>query len=159
MYQLETSSTNDVEGPGDVDGQRRLVALGRLCDELLRPLDEPPVDRSQLDVRLEPVPRRREALDVAVVDEELHRVPERQQLALDLVRRAEAEEEVAVWRLRAVLPAHHVGAHLVEGILGGDRVPPRGVHLAPLLVEHLLVGQHPRYGEWPTRATDMKNCE
>ena len=35
-------------------------------------------------------------------------------IAADLVRRAEAEEHVPVGRLRAVLPAHHVGAHLRE---------------------------------------------
>ena len=82
------------------------------------------------------------ALDVRVVDEELARVPEREQLALDLVRRPEAEEEVAVGRLRAVLPAHDVGAHAREGVRSVDRVPPRAVHLAARLVEHLLVAEH-----------------
>ena len=55
---------------------------------------------------------------------------------------AEAEQKVPVGRLGAVLPAHHVGAHLLECVLGRDRVPPRGVHLASLLVEHLLVAEH-----------------
>ena len=72
----------------------------------------------------------RNAVDVRVRDEERDRVPERQQLALDLLRRPEAEEQVAVGRLRAVLPAHHVGAHARERVLGRDHVPPRAVHLA-----------------------------
>ncbi len=55
----------------------------------------------------------------------------------------EAEQQVAVGRLRAVLPAHHVGAHAPERVLGVDHVPPRAVHLAALLVEHLLVAEHP----------------
>ena len=46
------------------------------------------------------------------------------------MRRTEAEEQVAVRRLRAVLPAHHVGAHLRERILRCDHVAPRAVHLA-----------------------------
>ena len=54
----------------------------------------------------------------------------------------EAEEQVAVGRLRAELPAHHVGAHPLERLLGVDHVPPRAVHLAPALVEHLLVAEH-----------------
>ncbi len=57
------------------------------------------------------------------------------------MRRPVAEEEVAVGRLGTVLPAHHVGAHLGERLLGRDRVAPRGVHLTALLVEHLLVGE------------------
>ena len=58
------------------------------------------------------------------------------------MRRPEAEEQVLVRRLRAVLPAHHVGAHLLERVLGLDHVPPRAVHLAAALVEHLLVAEH-----------------
>ena len=81
-------------------------------------------------------------LDPPVVGEEPRRVPEREQLALDLASRAEAEEEVPVGRLSAELPAHHVGAHPFEGVLGLDHVPPRAVHLAAGLVEHLLVAQH-----------------
>ena len=55
---------------------------------------------------------------------------------------AEAEQEVPVGRLRTELPPHHVGAHPREGVGGVDRVPPRAVHLAALLVEHLLVAEH-----------------
>ena len=69
-------------------------------------------------------------------------MPEREQLAADLVGRAEPEPEVAVGGLRAVLPTHHVGAHSRERVLGVDHVPPRAVHLAPVLVEHLLVAEH-----------------
>ena len=81
MYQFETSSTNDSKARIDVDGQRRLVRVRRFGDELLRPRDEPAVERPQVAVGLELRPRRREAFDVAVVDEELDRVPEREQLA------------------------------------------------------------------------------
>ena len=65
----------------------------------------------------------------------------RQELPLDLVRRPVAEEEVPVGRLRAVLPAHDVGAHAVERLLRRDEVPPGAVHLAAVLVEHLLVAE------------------
>ena len=55
----------------------------------------------------------------AIDAEELRGVPERQQPTLDLLRRAEAEQEVAIGWLGAVLPAHHVRPHARE------RVPPR----------------------------------
>ena len=55
---------------------------------------------------------------------------------------AVAEEEVAVGRLGAVLPAHDVGAHALERLLGLDQVPPGAVHLTAVLVEHLLVAEH-----------------
>ena len=58
------------------------------------------------------------------------------------MRGAEAEQQVPVGRLRAELPAHHVGAHARERVRRGDRVPPRAVHLAARLVEHLLVAEH-----------------
>ncbi len=82
-----------------------------------------------------------ERLDRAVVAEELRRVPQRQQPPLDLLCRAEAEQEIAVGRLGAVLPAHHVGTHARERVLRVDHVAPRAVHLLAVLVEHLLVAQ------------------
>ena len=42
----------------------------------------------------------------------------------------------------AELPAHHVGAHPLERVLRLDHVAPRAVHLAAVLVEHLLVAEH-----------------
>ena len=127
----------------DVDRQPALAG-GRLADESPSALDEPRIERLELAGRaaLEVAVPGREALDVRVLDEERGRVPERQEPPLDLVRRAEAEEEVAVGRLRAELPAHHVGAHARERVRRVDRVPPRAVHLAAVLVEHLLVAEH-----------------
>ena len=128
----------------DLEREPALVPGGRLAHQCVGPLDEPAVEWLELAVRpvLEVAPPRRPASDVRVVDEELARVPERQQPALDLVCGTEAEEEVLVRRLRAVLPAHDVRAHAGERVGGVDRVPPRAVHLAPVLVEHLLVAEH-----------------
>ncbi len=83
-----------------------------------------------------------EAFDVPVVDEEAHRVPEREELPLDLLRRPVAEEQVPIRRLSAELPAHDVGANARKRIRRIDRVPPRAVHLLAALVEHLLVAEH-----------------
>ena len=128
----------------DVDGQPALVRRGRVRDERVRPLDEPAVERLELAARsvLEIREVRRPALDVRVVDEELARVPECEQLPLDLVSGAESEEEIAVRRLRAVLPAHDVRTHARERVRRVDRVSPRAVHLTAGLVEHLLVAEH-----------------
>src|SRR5262249_17024973 len=100
----------------DVDGQPALVAGGRIGDGPARPLDEPAIERLEFPVRpaREVAPRRGPARDVRVVDEESARVPEGEQLPLDLVGGTEAEEEVLVRRLRAVLPAHDVRAHARE---------------------------------------------
>src|SRR5207248_9424037 len=68
-----------------------LVRIGHLRNELLGPLEQPTVERLQLAGR---VGSRPEAGDVRIVDEELDRVPERQQAAPDLGRRAVAELEV-----------------------------------------------------------------
>src|SRR4030095_16099648 len=85
--------------------------------------------------------RRPETLDVGVPDEEPDGVPQREELALDLVCRAVAEQQVAVRRLVAVLPAHDVGAHACERFLGWNEIPPGAVHRPPVLVEHLLVAE------------------
>ena len=74
-------------------------------------------------------------------------------------RRPEAEEQVPVGRLGAVLPPHHVRAHAREGVLRVDHVPPRAVHLAAGLVEHLLVAEHLAERRLPVSATDMKSWE
>ena len=133
-----------LEGADHVDREPALVARGRVAHQRARALDEPRVERPELDVgpALEVFVARREGLDVPVLDEERGRVPERQELPLDLVRRPEPEEEVAVGRLSAELPAHHVGAHPLERVRRVDRVPPGAVHLPALLVEHLLVAEH-----------------
>ena len=160
MYQFDRSSTIRLEVADHVDRQPRLVPARRIRDERMRPLDEPPVERPQLARRLERRPRRPEPLDVRVQHEERHGVPQRQQLALDLIRRAKTEQQVPVRRLRAVLPAHHVGTHQLERVVGGDRVPPRPVHLAAGLVEHLLVAEHVAgTARAPSSTTDMNSCE
>ena len=81
----------------------------------------------------------REACDVRVVDEELRRVPEGEEAPLDVVGEAVAELQRLARRLRAVQPAHHVGAHPLERLVQLDRVAGRLVHRLALLVEHLLV--------------------
>ena len=113
-------------GTDDIDREPALVALGRLATSACVRCDEPAVERLELTVRavLEIGPLGLPAVDVGVVDEELARVPEREQPPLDLVGRTEAEEEVLVRRLRAVLPAHDVRAHARERVGGVDRVPP-----------------------------------
>jgi len=126
-----------------IDCHVRLVPSLRLAHERVCPLDEPAVERLQVARRLELLPRRPEAVDVRVRDEERDGVPERQQLTLDLLRRAEAEQQVAVGRLRAELATHHIGAHALERVLRRDRVAPGAVHLTTRLVEHLLVAQYP----------------
>ncbi len=125
-----------------VVGAVALERVARIGDERVRAFDQPSVERLELTLWLERRPRRPEALDVRVRDEEPNGVPDRQQLLLDLLRRPVTEQQVPVGRLRAVLPAHHVGTHARERILRGDRVAPRAVHLAAVLVEHLLVAEH-----------------
>ncbi len=121
---------------------RALVRVRHLGDELIAARLEPAVERPELAclARLG---------DVRVVDEELDRVPERQQPALHLVRRPVAELDVLARVGLAELPAHDVRAHLIERLVGGDRVPPGAVHLAPVLVEQLLVGEHGPVGRLP----------
>ena len=144
MYQLERSSTNALEGAGRPPASSSASnALGRLGDELPRPGDDPARRAAAPPAaRREVVVRRLEVLDVRVGDEERDRVPEREQPPLDLAGRAVAELQVLRRRRLAELPAHHVGAHPVERLVRVDRVAPRAVHLAAVLVEELLVGEH-----------------
>ena len=133
-----------VEGTDHIDSAEVLVGRGRVCNELRRPGHHPVVERLQLGVRtaLQVFEPWLEAVDVAVIDQELDRVPERQQPPLHLLRGREAEADVLRRRLLAVEPAHHVGTHPLERLLGLDQVPPGAVHLAALGVEQLLVGEH-----------------
>ena len=84
MYQFDRSSTNALERtrrhPASSSARTPSVVSG---DELLVARDEPAVERPQVAGRF--APSRLEPLDVRVVDEELDRVPERQQPPLDLV--------------------------------------------------------------------------
>ncbi len=130
-------------GSEDRDRQRRVVARRRLLDEVRRAGDEPAVERQRRRARaaVEIAGLGTEALDVRVLDEERDGVPQRQQLALDLLPGPVAEPEVLVRRLGAVLPAHDVGAHARERVVGLDEVAPRAVHLAAVLVDHLLVAE------------------
>ena len=135
MYQLDRSSTKRLERRDDIRRPVPLVRVGCLGDELLGAREEPAVERLEVagfGLRG----------DVRVVDEELRAVPERQQPALCLVRRAVAEAHVLARDLLAVQPAHDVGAHPIERLVGADGIAPRAVHLAPGLVEKLLVRQH-----------------
>src|SRR5581483_6920080 len=75
--------------------EEALVRVGRVRDERMRALDEPAIERLQLARRLERRPRRAKTLDVRVRDEERHRVPESQQLALYFARGTEAEKQIA----------------------------------------------------------------
>ena len=129
--------------PHDVDRQPALVGRGRFGHERVRALDEPAVERLEIAARAARQIREvgPPAVDVRVVDEKLGRVPERQEPALNLVRRPEAEQQVLVRRLGAVLPPHDVRTHAPEGVLGLDHVAPGAVHLAAVLVEHLLVAE------------------
>src|SRR5207253_5520059 len=100
-----------VEG---ADQRRRPVALvrvGHLGNQLLGPLQQPAVEWLQLAGRLGGRP---EARHVRVVDEELDRVPEGEQPALDLRGRPVAELEVLT---RDVLAEHEpddVGADVPD---------------------------------------------
>ena len=133
MYQFETSSTNDSYArTTSTVSQLSYPSRASTTSERVRSTSQRSSGSSSpfRPVR-EILPFGRPVLDdVGVVDEELAGVPEREQPPLDLVRRPEAEEEVLVRRLGAVLPAHDVRAHARERILGVDRVPPRAVHLA-----------------------------
>ena len=133
-----------LEGARHIDGEPPFVACLRLLDEQGRSLDEPTIEWLQLTIgttAFEVGVARHERLDRAVVGEELGRVPQRQQPPLDLLCRAEAKEEIAVGRLCAVLPAHHVGTHPRKRFGGADHVAPGAVHLLSVLVEHLLVAE------------------
>ncbi len=127
----------------DVDGDPALVRGRRVADERVRPLHQPAIERLELALRpvREILVARLPRVDVRVVDQELARVPEGQEAALDLVPGPVSEEQVLARRLRAVLPAHDVRAHPPERLVDGDRVAPRAVHLATRLVEQLLVGE------------------
>src|SRR4029078_10001961 len=91
--------------------------------------------------RLESRPGRREPLDVSVVDHEPGGVPEREQLAPDITATAVAGPGLPRGGVRAVLRAHDIRAHLLKRVFGLDHVAPRAVHLAAVLVEHLLVAE------------------
>ena len=58
------------------------------------------------------------------------------------MRRPVTEEQVPVGWLVAVLPAHDVGAHARERLLGRDEISPGTVHLTTVLVEHLFVAEN-----------------
>ena len=134
-----------LDGTHDVDGEVRVVGRLGIGDELLHACQQPPVQRAQFDaggVALEVLVDRLETLDGGVVGEEANRVPQREQPALDLVGRPEAETDVLGWRLARVHPAHDVGAHALERVVGGNQIAPGSVHLAPVGVEQLLEGQH-----------------
>ena len=143
MYQFETSSTNaSYARTTSTVSQLSYPAVASATSACVRSTSQRSSGSSS---PLGPAARSshvgRPALDVRVVDEELARVPEREQLPLDLVCGPEPEEEVAVRRLRAVLPAHDVCTHARERVRRVDRVSPRAVHLAAGLVEHLLVAE------------------
>ena len=145
MYQFDRSSRKRLEGVDHVDGQVGVVGRLGLADQLVRAREQPGVERAKLDAGHalgQILVARLEALDRGVVEEEARRVPQRQQPPLDLVGRPVAEADVLRRRLLAVQPAHDVGAHALERLVGRDEVPPRAVHLAALGVEQLLVGQH-----------------
>ena len=112
-----------------------LVRIRHLGHQLLGARREPTVERLRLARLALPG-------DVRVVDEELGRVPERQEAPLDLACRPVPELDVLARILLAEQPAHDVRAHLVERLVGRDRVSPGAVHLAPVLVEELLVGEN-----------------
>ena len=141
-----TGRRRSLERPQHLDREVALVAVGGLGHQPPRAVHEPAVERvasspsSAASVEVGQVGG--EAGDVGVLDEERHAVPQREQLAPDLLARPEAEQQVLVGRLLAVLPAHDVGAHAGEGVVGVDHVAPRAVHLAAVLGEHLLVAQH-----------------
>ena len=119
-----------------------LVRVGRLGHELLCPRLEPAVEWLQaFGARrtVQVLVPRPEALDVGVGDKERRRVPERQQPPPDLARGPVAEAEVLARHLLAVHEPHHIRAHVLQGLGRVDRVAPRPVHLAPVLVAELLV--------------------
>ena len=117
-------------------GPVALVRVGRLGDELLDAREEPPVER--LEVTGFDAGR-----DVRVVDEELRAVPERQQPALDLVRRPVAEVDVLARHLLAEHEAHDVGAHLLERLGRPRSRCPSTCASRARLVADALVREHP----------------
>ena len=122
--------------------QIRLVAGRRLgARAALVRASEPAVERPHSPGR-QRAPVGRKSSIRPVVDQERAEFQSVSSLRWISLARAEAEQQVAVGRLRAELPAHHVGAHARERVRSIDRVPPRAVHLAARLVEHLLVAEH-----------------
>ncbi len=128
-----------LEGADDPRRPVVLVRRRRLLHEPLDPGQQPAVER--LGLRRELAALRLPAFDVGVVDEEADGVPERQQPPLDVLGRPVAELDVLARHDLAEQPAHDVRAHPVEGLVRLDRVAPRPVHLAAVLVEQLLVGE------------------
>ena len=134
-----------LDGTNDVDGEVRVVGRLGIGDELLHARQQPPVQRAQFDaggVALEVLVDRLETLDGGVVGEEANRVPQREQPALDLVGRRRSRNGCSGLAAGAVHPAHDVGAHPLERVVGGNQIAPGSVHLAPVGVEQLLEGQH-----------------
>ncbi len=107
--------------------------------ERVRALDEPAVERREISRGRRGRPGGPEPDGVGVVDEELDRVPEGEEAALDLLREAVTEAQLLRGVLGAVEPPHRVGAHPLERVVEIDGVPPRLVHLAAGLVDHVLV--------------------
>ena len=102
-----------------IGGPESVVSILHVCDQLVGAGIEPAVERLR---RLGVARPRLEASDVRVVDEELHRVPERQQSAFDLAGRGVAELHSLRRGLLAVHPPHDVRAHARERFLCLDRV-------------------------------------
>ena len=118
MYQFERSSTNASNARIDVDGQERLVGgVASSTSAAVRATSQRSSGcRARRLVARDPPSAAPSPRCRRTWTRNAGRVPERQQLALDLVAGPEAEEQVAVGRLRAVLPAHHVGAHARERV-------------------------------------------
>ena len=123
-----------LEGADHVDRQRRLVRVGRLARRAAsRARDEPAVERL---ARAGGPPSRsasvgREAGSMfAYWTRNATEFQSVSSFRLISCAGPKPKSRFAVGRLRAVLPAHHVGAHALERVLGVDHVPPRAVHLA-----------------------------
>jgi hypothetical protein len=127
------------EGAGDVRRPEAVVGIRHVGNKLIGAGPQPAIERVR-GVGLGGIGP--ELLDIRVVDEELDRVPQRQQSPFDLACRRVAELHPLGRRLLAVHPAHDVRAHPRQGLLSLDRVPPRAVHLVTVLVAHVLVSQH-----------------
>ena len=135
-----------LDGPHQARRVVRVERRAALADQALRDRDQPAVERApgrQVRPLRQRLIARLELVDRGVEDEEVVGVPQREQPPLHLVGGPVAEVHVLRRRLPGEAPAHHVGTHLLDGVVEPDGIAPGLVHGAAGLVVDLLVAEHP----------------
>ena len=142
MYQLERSSTNSSNARVTFTVRNALVPRRRLGDELRRCARASQRSSGRSHGRRRRRTSGRKPSIVAYVTRNRAEFQSVSSFRLISCAWPKPKSRFRSGGCVAELPAHHVRAHPLERLAGLDRVPPRVVHLATGLVEHLLVAEH-----------------